>query len=279
MRVRKRQLPPGWYPGSAAQVRAAIEGMLPKAGTNSPACISGVAPHAGWEFSGSVALGLFSRISSSVDTLVIIGGHLGPADGLLCAFEDCYETPLGTIPADLDLLARVRERIRLHEDPYADNTVEIQLPFVKYLFPEAKVLGMRAAPEQAAVQLGRILADIRKASGKEIAVVGSTDLTHYGANYGFSPVGKGIKAIEWVKTVNDARFIECLTGMDADGAIERARTEKSACSAGGALAALSFAKSLGCASGTLLQYANSFDVFPSESFVGYAAVAYFEGGV
>ncbi len=274
MRVRKRHLPIGWYPGSAGEVRAAMAGMLPKAAAGSPRCIAGVAPHAGWEFSGAIALEVFSRISPSMDTLVIIGGHLGPADGILCAFEDAFETPLGEIKADQELLDGLRSRLRIREDAYADNTVEIQLPFVKYLFPDARVLGMRAAPSDAAIELGQVIAGLRTEGGKGIAVVGSTDLTHYGDNYGFSPVGRGMKALEWVREVNDRRFIECLTGIDAACAIQRAREEQSACSAGGAIAAMSFAKTLGCASGTLVKYATSHDVYPSESFVGYAGVTY-----
>jgi AmmeMemoRadiSam system protein B len=274
MRVRKRHLPLGWYPGSAGQVREAIAGMLPKAGAESPGCIAGVAPHAGWEFSGALALEVFSRITPSIGTLVIIGGHLGPADGILCAFEDAFETPLGEVQADLELLAGLRSRLRMREDAYADNTVEIQLPFVKYLFPDARVLGMRAAPSEEAVELGQALAGLRMEGGKGIAVVGSTDLTHYGDNYGFSPVGRGKKALEWVREVNDRRFIACMTGIDAAGAIKLAREERSACSAGGAIAAMSFAKSLWCTTGTLVKYATSHDVYPSESFVGYAGVTY-----
>jgi len=274
MRVRKRHLPLGWYPGSADEVRRAIAGMLPKAAVSSPGCMAGVAPHAGWEFSGALALEVFSRISPSMDTLVIIGGHLGPSDGILCAFEDAFETPLGEIQSDPELLTGLRSRLRMREDAYADNTVEIQLPFVKYLFPDARILGMRAAPSEEAIKLGEALAQLRVESGKGIAVVGSTDLTHYGDNYGFSPVGRGIKALEWVREVNDRRFIECMTGIDAAGAIKRAREEQSACSAGGAIAAMSFAKTLGCTSGTLVKYATSHDVYPSESFVGYAGLTY-----
>jgi AmmeMemoRadiSam system protein B len=273
MRVRKRHLPLGWYP-DAGKIKKTIEEMLPKARGGSPICIAGVAPHAGWEFSGAIALGVFSRILPTIDTLVIIGGHLGPADGILCAFEDGYETPLGTIMADLELLEGIRERLRIREDRYADNTVEVQLPFLKYVFPDALALGMRAAPSQDAVELGRLLAEIGRERGKKIAVVGSTDLTHYGDNYGFTPVGSGEKAIEWVRDVNDRGFIECLTGIDAEGAIQRALRDKSACSAGGAIAAMSFAKALGCSSGTLVRYATSYEVYPSESFVGYASVVY-----
>jgi AmmeMemoRadiSam system protein B len=274
MRVRKRYLPPGWYPGVEEKAREAIENMERSLNPEPARGIAGIVPHAGWEFSGGLAFEVLSRISRSMDTIVIIGGHLGPADGILCAFEDSYETPLGLLPADLELLAAIRAAVPVTEDRSADNTVEIQLPFVRYLFPRAKVLGMRAAPSRDADRLGRALAESARGLGRKVGVAGSTDLTHYGSSYGFSPAGSGNKALRWVREVNDHRFIESLLAMEFDSALERALRERSACSAGGALAALSFARENGVREGKLLRYSTSFDVHPAESFVGYAGILY-----
>ena len=274
MRVRKRYLPPGWYPGAADQARGAIEKMARTLPAHAVHGIAGVVPHAGWEYSGGVAFEVLSRISRSMDTIVIIGGHLGPADGILCAFEDAYETPLGAIEADLALLEEVRREMPVREDRSADNTVEIQLPFVRYLFPSARVLGMRAAPSQDAGTLGVALAAAARRLGRKVGVAGSTDLTHYGTSYGFAPAGGGEKALRWVRETNDRRFIESMMAMDFDAALERAVRERSACSAGGALVAMSFARENGVRQGRLVRYMTSFDVHPGESFVGYAGILY-----
>ena len=146
MKVRRRCLPPGWYPGAAEQTRQAIEELAGGLPLDAAAGVAGVAPHAGWEFSGSIALEVLSHIARGMDTLVIIGGHLGPADGILCAFEDAYETPLGVLQADLELLRALTPEITIREDRQQDNTVEIQLPLVRYLAPDIRVLGMRAPP-------------------------------------------------------------------------------------------------------------------------------------
>jgi hypothetical protein len=236
--------------------------------------IAGIIPHAGWGFSGGLAFEVLSRISRTMDTIVIIGGHLGPADGILCAFEDSYETPLGPLQADLELLDQIRASLPVTEDRSTDNTVEVQLPFVRYLFPRARVLGMRAPPSPDAVRLGKVLATAAHTLGRRVAVAGSTDLTHYGASYGFAPAGSGNRALRWVREVNDRRFIESLLAMDFDMALERALKERSACSAGGALAALSFARENGVREGKLLRYMTSFDVHPAESFVGYAGILF-----
>jgi MEMO1 family protein len=274
MHVRKRYLPPGWYPGAAEQIRGTIERMERSFPPETANGIAAVVPHAGWEFSGSLALEVLSRICRSMDTIVIIGGHLGPADGILCAYEDAYETPLGTIPADLELLAELRSRLPIREDRYADNTVEVQLPFLRHLFPAAMMLGMRAAPSAEAVRLGVTVAQAGRSLGRRIAVAGSTDLTHYGTSYGFAPAGSGEAALRWMRETNDRRFIESLLDLDFDAALARALHERSACSAGGALAAMAFARENGVRRGELVRYMTSFDVRPSDSFVGYVGVIY-----
>src|SRR5512137_2918169 len=118
MGVRRRCLPAGWYPGSAHGVRDAVRGML---GASTPArsAAAGVAPHAGWEFSGALACAVFASLAEDLDTIVIIGGHLAPSDGILCAFEEEYETPLGNVRADLDLAARLRGMLPIAEDRWA----------------------------------------------------------------------------------------------------------------------------------------------------------------
>ena len=273
MSVRRRCLPAGWYPGTARGVREAVHAMAAPTPTRRDA-VAGVAPHAGWQFSGALASAVFASLSVDLDTIVIIGGHLAPSDGILCAFEEEYETPLGNAPADLELAARLKERVVVAEDRWADNTVEVQLPFARYFFPAARLLGMRAPPSPAAGELGRAIAEAAAACGKRVAVVGSTDLTHYGPNYGFDPAGSGAKAVQWVTGVNDRRFIDSLLAMDEAGASERGVGERSACSSGGAVAAMAFARAAGATRGELLDYRTSRDVHASESFVGYAAVVY-----
>lgn len=274
MKIRRRILPAGWYPSGEAETAARVKKSLANIGpteTQGRAC---VVPHAGWDFSGEIALRGLRGICQDTKTIVIVGGHLHPRDGVLAAFEEGYETPLGPLPADLELLSFLADQLKLGEDVYSDNTVEVNLPFVKYLFPEGKVLGLRASPSRSAEKLGALLHRAARSLQKKIAVVGSTDLTHYGPNYGFTPQGSGTQAVQWVKDVNDRRLIDALLNLDPSKAIDLANQEHSACSVGGAVAAACFARAGGCRTGTLLAYTSSYDIHPSSSFVGYAAIIY-----
>ena len=111
MKIRRRVLPPGWYPGTEEETRETIERYLRdlggRAAIEAPEGIAGVVPHAGWEFSGRTALEIFLHIRRPVDTIVVVGGHLSPSAGILAAMEEGYETPLGILPADLKLLADI----------------------------------------------------------------------------------------------------------------------------------------------------------------------------
>ena len=274
MDIRKRSLPAGWYPSTEQQIRARIEGYLMLVTERDAGAQAGVVPHAGWDFSGQVAAAVYANLQEEPDTVIVVGGHLAPSGGVLAAYEDGYETPLGVLDADVELLEELRSRRRIREDHDSDNTVEVQLPFVKYFYPSARALALRASPSTDAVELGRVVAEVSERLGRRVTVVGSTDLTHYGSNYGFSPKGTGSSAVKWVKEVNDRRFVESLIAGDSIEAIDRAIREHSACSAGGAVVAARFAAARGATRGRLLAYMTSYDVHPSASFVGYAGIVW-----
>ncbi len=262
-----------WYPDAEEEIQA----YLKKAREPSVKAtfIAGVGPHAGWVYSGKLACNVFKYLAQPCDTIVIVGGHMDPTSRAIAAFEDGYDTPFGPIDADLDLLNDVRTTMKIGEDTRQDNTVEVQLPFAKYFFPKSKALHFRAPASEIAIKLGAAIAQAAKKTNKKIVVFGSTDLSHYGPNYMWSPKGSGKEAIKWVKEVNDKRFIDSLLAFKPEEAINLANEERSACSGGAAITALSFAQNSGAKSGTLLDYYTSYDVQPNSSFVGYAGILFY----
>jgi MEMO1 family protein len=105
-------------------------------------------------------------------------------------------------------------------------------------------------------------------------VIGSTDLTHYGRNYGFIPHGSGPAALEWVRQENDHRVIEAMLALAPEKIIAEGLEHQNACCAGAAAAAVAAAMQLGARSAWTLDYATSYDKSPGESFVGYAGVLF-----
>lgn len=278
---RERTLPRGWYPveGKECQkeVESYLEGWAPSQ-LQLTKGLGGIVPHAGWYFSGRLAARVFYtlKLNSKVDVVVLYGGHLTTGDLPRIVTEEACETPFGDMEIHTSFAKRLMKSIEMiKESPTsADNTIEVQLTMVKYFFPDAKLVAVRSPLSLKAETLGKEVARIARRDGISIIAIGSTDLTHYGPNYGFLRKGVGPASVEWVKKENDKGFIDRALRMDAEGLLKHAMENDSACSAGAALSAMATCKALGSEKGILLDYYTSYDIMPDDSFVGYAGILY-----
>lgn len=275
MKIRKASLPTGWYPETSSAVEEFIEQAKDKIiqektfKKNAKVC---VVPHAGWSFSGKIALSALLRLQSKAETLIVIGGHLGPSSQPLMMMDDGVETPLGILPIDVSFRNLLLESIPCKSDVYPDNTVEVQLPFLHYLFPSCQIIWMRLPAEMESYSIGKTIGAIAEAQHKNVLVIGSTDLTHYGPNYDFNPAGKGEDAYTWVTQVNDAELIQAVLAKDPDMVFQKASKDYAACSVGAILAAMGYSETRSLGGPELVAYGTSRDVHISDSFVGYASI-------
>lgn len=281
MGKRERNLPMGWYPVDRKtcqkEIESFLEGWSPS-GLPSGKRLGGIVPHAGWYFSGKLAARVFHslKLHSHPQLIVLFGGHLGGGEPPRIVTEETWETPFGEMEIHTDMVKELMKRIEIKVEPptSGDNTMEIQLPMIKYFFPDAKLLAVRSPSSLRAKVLGEEVAKISKEEGLSLLAIGSTDLTHYGPNYGFMTKGVGKGAVEWVRKENDKGFIEAALDMDVERLLKHAEKNESACSAGAAAAAIATSKALGANEGVLLDYYTSYDIMPDESFVGYAGIVY-----
>jgi AmmeMemoRadiSam system protein B len=249
--------------------------------------VAGIVPHAGWVFSGSLAAMVFSAVkqqNKTVDTFVIFGAshsYRGPEPAVYD--KGTWLTPLGELHIDEALAEQALQNSPAVSNRQAhayEHSIEVQLPFVQYLFPDAKLLPVLTPPANQAVELGRSLGRIAKKGDKKIVFIGSTDLTHYGPRYGFAPMGTGQKALKWASEVNDAEFIDFTLQMQPEKMLSTAERNCNACGAGAAAAAVAAAKELGSTQGTLLAHTDSNTIMAekmgsgSTESVGYAAIVF-----
>jgi len=281
MSRRQRALPRGWYPYDGKDCKRDIESYLEGWSFSQPQSIEGlggIVPHAGWYFSGKLAARVFYSLKSKrkVDVVVLYGGHLSSEHPPLIVTEEKWETPFGDIEVHTEFVKSLMKRVDTRKESLqsGDNTMEVQLAMVKYFFPESKLLAVRSPASLKAKELGEAVAETAQKEGLSILAVGSTDLTHYGPNYGFLSKGLGPKAVEWVKKENDKGFIDRALRMDIEGLLTHAEENDSACSAGAAASAAATCKTLGAKNGILLDYYTSYDIMPDESFVGYGGIVY-----
>ncbi len=280
-----------FYPGSGDECVDEIKQCLEEAPLNMPLpekIVAGIVPHAGWTFSGSTAAIVFAAIKKKhpvVDTFVIFGAahsYIGQPPAVYD--KGVWVTPLGEIAIDEELAGAVIESKTAISDRNAhdsEHSMEVQVPFIQYLFPKARILPILTPPVEQAIQLGEIVGSIISIDNeRKIVCLGSTDLTHYGPRYGFTPMGTGKDALKWAMDVNDRQFIDYSLKMQPDKMLESANENYNACGAGASAAVVAAAKYLGKKKGVLLAHTNSNEIMlrkmgeTSRESVGYAAIVF-----
>jgi AmmeMemoRadiSam system protein B len=280
-KVRKAVFAGSWYPSSASECEREITGFLAEGKNLTPpgrALVGGIVPHAGWYYSGSIACNVIHCLKGQdvTDVVVLFGMHLHADSPSYMMAAGAWETPFGEIEVEETLAAELSQKFSFTlETPQRftqDNTVELQLPFIKYFFKDAKIVAMGVPPHKNSLEIGRTVVEISKRLGLRVKVIGSTDLTHYGTNYGLVSKGTGKQAVDWVRNENDRRVIDAMLALAPESVIVEARSSQNACCAGAAATAIEAAKHLGAERADELAYATSYDKSPGDSFVGYAGI-------
>jgi hypothetical protein len=143
-----------------------------------------IAPHAGYVYSGATAAIAFQELAAEggapLRRIVLLGpAHYVPVEGLALPGADRFATPLGEIEVDAEAVEAVSHLPQVVVIPEAhapEHSLEVELPFLQVLFPEARVLPLVVGStdgEEVAEVLERVW------GGEETAVVISSDLSHY----------------------------------------------------------------------------------------------------
>lgn len=139
-----------------------------------------IVPHAGWIYSGFTANIAFRILTDSkLSTIVVIGpSHRVGFEGISIADATRYETPLGELAIDTDLLNELKKNFALPHYPQAhhEHSTEVQMPFIKYYMPEVRVVELVYGYTSPSALEPIIEYCIRQ---KDTGVVISTDLSHY----------------------------------------------------------------------------------------------------
>ncbi len=283
VKMRKAAFAGSWYPGTAAECAKEIKGFLEEYDTKTVSQRSlsgGIVPHAGWYFSGSIACNVINCLKdeTSPDVFVIFGMHLHSGSPSYIMTDGAWETPFGGLEIEKtladELVKKFAFQIETAENYTQDNTIELQLPFLKYFFKDSKIVPIGVPPAKDAIEIGKAVVEISNQLGLRMKVLGSTDLTHYGSNYGFVTKGRGPKALAWVRNENDRRIIDALLAMDPDTVISEALANHNACCAGAAAATIAAAKQQGIKKAETIAYTTSYDKSPGDSFVGYVGIVF-----
>ncbi|MDP8259267.1 MAG: AmmeMemoRadiSam system protein B [Candidatus Aadella gelida] len=174
-----------FYPKEEDALRIEIDGILPECDGRTRT-IGAIVPHAGYMYSGLVAGETYAKVGVK-DTYIIIGpNHVGNGP-VFASSNEAWETPLGTLDIDMDLLDFIKKGDGKIEDDRAahidEHSIEVQLPFIKSIASSAKIvpISVKYASKKEMYEVTEAICSAIKESGKEFAIIASSDMTHYEA--------------------------------------------------------------------------------------------------
>jgi len=205
-----------WYPDSPRDltqlIRERFERSAGRTGPwHAPDALGFVVPHASPVYCGTVASAVYRALQFQQPERVVLLGfpHHGRLIGMATTDASVIATPLGEVT-----LERVPGFPVIAEDRLCDHSFEIQLPFLQTAVPNARIAPLYA---------GTMTAGERREAAARLAAVwkpgtvflASSDLTHYGRNFGFTPFPADANA---ARRLHELDF-RCI---DAAGSIESA---------------------------------------------------------
>jgi AmmeMemoRadiSam system protein B len=249
--------------------------------------LGAIVPHAGWIASGAVAGESLRTLAAGLDTppdvVVVFGAVHTPIDLPLAALDSHgrWDVPGGQSAVAGEVGRHLVERSDLFavDDRFhaREHAVEVELPLIQALWPDAAVLPVEVPLIDDAVEIGRRTAGAAQGNGVRAVFLASSDLTHYGPAYGFAPAGVGAQGLAWAAD-NDRRLLDRVQQLAADQVVPEVRVRANACGGGAIAAMLSACLELGASRADVLRHVNSFQTLAAVApqrpvdAVGYAAV-------
>ncbi|NMC45910.1 MAG: AmmeMemoRadiSam system protein B [Chloroflexi bacterium] len=261
-----------WYSDRPVELQQEITGYLSRA--NLPAIegkvIGLVAPHAGYRYSGPTAAYAYRAVQGMQFDIVAIFSpfHAYTPEELLTTRHSAYQTPLGIIPVERELLRDFEQKLAEKELFIAElsrdgeHSLEIQLPFLQvaldekfHLFP----VMVRTHDPQKIEMIAQAATAVLKDSNA--LIIASTDLSHFYEQ----------------KTANmfDREMLRRIENLAPDQVLEAERKGKGfACGAGAVATVLRISQLLGASKVQVLNYRTSGDETGDfSSVVGYGSAA------
>jgi MEMO1 family protein len=179
-----------WYPGDAEHLASSIDKFLLNAKTQP---VKGhikaiIVPHAGHRYSGGVAAYAYNTIRElRPKTVAVISPmHQYHPARLLTTSHEAYETPLGQVPVNRDLVRQLTQSLMTSLGdgltPIArdqEHSLEIQLPFLQRIYPDGYDLLPVMLRDQSDETTHALADALVQVLPKNSLLVASSDLSHF----------------------------------------------------------------------------------------------------
>jgi hypothetical protein len=172
-----------FYPADPGELRDMVDRYVAEARVEPRAAVTGlIAPHAGYVYSGAIAGSAYKLIEGAkVATVVLVGpSHHVAFAGVAVPSVGLFETPLGRIPIDRDLVERLLEMSQVVELDAAhaqEHSLEVHLPFLQRTLGAGFSLVPLVVGDASKTEVADVL---EAAVGRpDTLLVVSTDLSHF----------------------------------------------------------------------------------------------------
>ena len=254
-----------FYPGRKEALTKDIAGIINTKAAKRD-CIGVVSPHAGYVYSGAVAASVFSAINPASAYVIIGPNHTGLGERFGLSTCRWWKTPLGEVELDTALAGAIKRKSALVKDDNTshqfEHSIEVQLPFLQYLFKSFKIVPIVASGAGLADyrEVGLAIAGAIKELGTKAVIVASSDMTHY------EPAAQAKK--------KDGEAIKAILDLDESRLLDKVESLGiTMCGYAPVTIMLAAAKRLGAVKAELVKYATSGDVTgDNSSVVGYAGL-------
>ena len=173
-----------FYPGSKdkliEELKTLIDDKLEKRKV-----LGAISPHAGYMYSGRVMGAVFSKIEVPDSVVILAPNHTGCGAPYSIWPEGSWETPLGEISIDEELVSKILNSCNLldkdKEAHVREHSAEVILPFLQYFNPQVRivVIVIKSGNFNDLEIIGKSIGHVLKSISPSALVVASSDMTHY----------------------------------------------------------------------------------------------------
>ncbi|MBN1426588.1 AmmeMemoRadiSam system protein B [Candidatus Fermentibacteria bacterium] len=278
--VRPSVLAGSWYPGRADELRRNVESCLRQAAQKPDlSLVALIIPHAGYQYSARTAAYGYGRVPKDrfQKVMILSPSHQAWIRGAAIGPFDAYETPLGTVSVDratCDALLQDPLVSEHREAEAREHAIEIHLPFLQVVLGEFSLVP---------VLVGDLTPDERRALATTLArhvddetlIVVSSDFTHYGDRFQYTPfAASSVADLQQKLAAMNHEAADLIRRRDVTGFDAYVqRTHDTICGRGSISVLLEM---LGPeVHGELINYSTSLDVMPdTESSVSYLTIGF-----
>lgn len=254
-----------FYPQNASQLRKEIERFKVKESAKQ-AAYGIILPHAGYVYSGRVAVTTVSKVIPKKRIIILGPNHTGYGQDFGMYSDGSWKIPFADLPIDSKLAQRILESgADITADTLAhkfEHSIEVELPILYYFFGDFSFVPIVCGASSIAIyeKVAAQIFSAVKEDKEEILFVASSDMTHY------EP--------DTTARRKDRAALEHIINLDAERLVKTVKKENiSMCGIAPVAILLLIMKKIGANKANVSLYETSADsTGDASSVVGYAGV-------